>query len=86
MQGNASDLMTGLPLQSVFSSDTDAYHQTLRLMTVVYAPMEMIDLIIEAQPVLQKLFGNGWVKLACIEPDTRKTYLLNRDFTWQSIH
>ncbi len=86
MQGNASDLMTGLPLQSVFSSDTDAYHQTLRLMTVVYAPMDMLDSIINAQPVLQKLFGNGWVKLACIERDTRKTYLLNRDFTWQSIH
>ncbi len=86
MQGNASDLMTGLPLQSVYSSDTEAYHQTLRLMTVVYAPMDMLDSIIKAQPVLQKLFGNGWVKLACIEPNTRKTYLLNRDFTWQSIH
>ena len=84
MQGNASDLMTGLPLQSVFSSDTDAYHQTLRLMTVVYAPMDMLDSIIKAQPVLQKLFRNGWVKLACIEPDTQKTYLLNRDFTWKS--
>jgi uncharacterized protein YbcC (UPF0753/DUF2309 family) len=55
-------------------------------MTVVYAPSEMLDLVIRAQPVLQKLFGNGWVKLACIEPDTRKTYLLNRDFTWQIIH
>ncbi len=86
MQGNASDLMTGLPLQSVYSNDTEAYHQTLRLMTVVYTPMDMLDLVIRAQPVLQKLFGNGWVKLACIEPNTRKTYLLNRDFTWQSIH
>ncbi len=86
MQGNASDLMTGLPLQSVYSSDTEAYHQTLRLMTVVYAPMDMLDSFINAQPVLQKLFGNGWVKLACIEPNTRKTYLLDRDFTWQSIH
>ncbi|MDP3371271.1 MAG: DUF2309 domain-containing protein [Candidatus Paracaedibacteraceae bacterium] len=86
MQGNASDLMTGLPLQSVYSSDTEAYHQTMRLMTVVYAPIEMLDSIIQAQPVLQKLFCNGWIKLACIEPDTRKIYLLNRDFTWQSIH
>ena len=86
MQGNASDLMTGLPLQSVYRSDKEAYHEIQRLMTVVYAPRPMLDSIIQAQPVLQKLFGNGWVQLACIEPDTRKTYLLNRDFTWKHTH
>ncbi len=86
MQGNASDLMTGLPLQSVYSSDTDAYHEPLRLMTIVYAPCQMLDSIIKAQPILQKLFGNGWVHLACIEPDDREIRLLNRDFTWQEMH
>ena len=86
MQGNASDLMTGLPLQSVYRSDKEAYHEIQRLMTVVYAPRPMLDSIIQAQPVLQKLFGNGWVQLACIEPDTCKTYLLNRDFTWKHTH
>jgi len=35
MQGNASDLMTGLPLQSVHSSDKTSYHEPQRLMTVV---------------------------------------------------
>ena len=86
MQGNASDLMTGLPLQSVYSSDTQAYHEPQRLMCVVYAPRMMIDSIVQAQPVLQKLFGNGWVQLACIEPDSRKTYFLGRDLTWQNTH
>jgi uncharacterized protein YbcC (UPF0753/DUF2309 family) len=83
MQGNASDLMTGLPLQSVYSSDTEPYHDLQRLMTVVYAPRRLLDAIVRSQPILKKLFGNGWVQLACIEPDSRKTYLLNRDFTWQ---
>jgi uncharacterized protein YbcC (UPF0753/DUF2309 family) len=86
MQGNASDLMTGLPLQSVYNSDTQAYHEPQRLMCVVYAPRMMIDSIVQAQPVLQKLFGNGWVQLACIEPDSRKTYFLGRDLTWQNTH
>ena len=83
MQGNASDLMTGLPLQSVHLSDEEAYHEPQRLMAVVYAPRTMLDRIIQAQAVLQKLFGNGWVQLACIEPEDRKTYYLNRDLTWK---
>jgi hypothetical protein len=86
MQGNASDLMTGLPLQSVYASDTEAYHEPQRLMCVVYAPRLLLDGIIQAQPILQKLFGNGWVQLACIEPERRKTYLLDRELRWQSTH
>ncbi len=86
MQGNASDLMTGLPLQSVYSRDTEVYHDLQRLMTVVYAPRKMLDSIINLQPVLQKLFGNGWVQLVCIEPENRKNYLLSRDLTWSNTH
>ncbi|GAB3028619.1 DUF2309 domain-containing protein [Spirosoma pulveris] len=86
MQGNASDLMTGLPLQSVYASDELAYHKPQRLLTVVYAPRPLLDAIIQAQPVLQKLFGNGWVQLACIEPNDRQTYQLNRALTWQKVN
>ena len=82
MQGNASDLMTGLPLQSVFSNDDAPYHEPQRLMTVVFAPRAIIDPIIKTQPILQKLFGKGWTSLACIEPDKNQTYLLQRDLTW----
>ena len=84
MQGNASDLMTGLPLQSVCSSDRQAYHELQRLMTVVFAPKPILDDIIQVQPVLQKFFGNGWVQLACIEPVSREIYFLNRDLTWRN--
>lgn len=86
MQGNASDLMTGLPLQSVYSSDTEPYHETLRLMTVVFAPRCMLDKVIHQQPVLKKLFGNNWVQIAAIEPDNRKIYLLNKDFLWEDMN
>lgn len=84
MQGNASDLMSGLPLQSVYSSDKEAYHETVRLMTIVYAPSSFIDKIIEKQSVLQKLFHNGWVLLICIDPEnTNHHYFLDRDLTWR---
>ncbi|GAB4033382.1 DUF2309 domain-containing protein [Spirosoma gilvum] len=85
MQGNGSDLMTGLPLQSVYATDEQAYHQPQRLMTVVYAPRPLLDTIVQTQPVLQKLFGNGWVQLACLDPETNQSYLLTRDFVWQSV-
>jgi uncharacterized protein YbcC (UPF0753/DUF2309 family) len=85
MQGNASDLMHGLPLQSVYKSDTEAYHETMRLMTVVYAPHAMLEPIIIGQEILKKLFTNEWVKLVCIEPDTHQTYILRRDLTWERV-
>ncbi len=82
MQGNASDLMHGLPLQSVFKTDYEHYHQTLRLITIIYAPRILIDEIIAQQEILQKLFGNGWVTLACIEPKNREIYTLKRNLKW----
>jgi uncharacterized protein YbcC (UPF0753/DUF2309 family) len=84
MQGNASDLMSGLPLQSVYRSDKEAYHETVRLMTIVYAPSCFIDKIIEKQTVLQKLFRNGWVLLISVDPEnTNHHYFLDRDLTWK---
>lgn len=82
MQGNASDLMHGLPLQSVFKTDHEPYHEPLRLMTIVYAPPLFIDRIISQQETLQRLFGNGWVHLFCIDPTEGKTYHLQRDLKW----
>lgn len=86
MQGNASDLMSGLPLQSLYTSDTELYHEPQRLFVVVLAPQIMLDRIIKSQAILQKLLGNGWIIMAMIEPDNNNTYLLNRDFSWQEIN
>ena len=84
MQGNASDLMHGLPLQSIHKDDQSPYHQPMRLMTVVYAPRKMIDAVIVKQETLQRLFGNGWVALACVEPETGEKLMLGRDLKWQT--
>jgi uncharacterized protein YbcC (UPF0753/DUF2309 family) len=83
MQGNASDLMHGLPLQSVFTADDVPYHEPLRLTTFVYAPRSRVDAIVHEQEVLRTLFGNGWVTLACIDPENQVAYQLQRDFSWK---
>ena len=69
MQGNASDLMSGLPLQSLMSADGELYHQPLRLMTVVQAPLDRVAAVIERNDILQTLFNHGWVALTVIDPD-----------------
>lgn len=83
MQGNASDLMPGLPLQSVFSRDDIAYHQPLRLTTFVHAPTNLIDKAIYKNEILQKLFANSWVHVFCLDPRSGKVYFLKQDLIWQ---
>jgi uncharacterized protein YbcC (UPF0753/DUF2309 family) len=83
MQGNGSDLMHGLPLQSVFSKDNKAYHQPLRLTTFVNAPIDLINKAIYKNEILQKLFSNSWVHIFCLDPINNKVYSLQRDLTWQ---
>jgi len=61
--GHTGDLQLGLPWQSV-SDGERLLHEPMRLQAVVQAPLERIDEIIERNPILQKLFGNGWVACA----------------------
>ena len=85
MQGNGSDLMHGLPLQSVMMTDEESYHDPQRLLTVIYAPRTKINPIIERQEILKTLFYNGWVKLVAIEPEQNQAYELDRQGQWHLI-
>ena len=85
MQGNASDLMHGLPVQSVSSTDDRAYHTPQRLLTVVLAPRATIDLIIGRQPVLRQLFFNRWVHLIALDPLETKAFRLAGEGDWREV-
>lgn len=78
MQGNGSDLMHGLPLQSVMSTDEERYHQPQRLLVVVHAPRDRVFAVIERQPVLKTLFENHWLHLLVIDPQTEEFYQFNQ--------
>ena len=82
MQGNSSDLMHGLPLQSVNSTDAINFHQPQRLLTIIYAPRENVSAIINRQEILKTLFFNAWVHLVVIEPTEKRAYQLQTTGEW----
>ena len=64
--GHEGDLRLGLPWQSVATGQR-LVHEPMRLLAVIQAPLARIDMVIERNPILQRLFGNGWVSVAARE-------------------
>jgi hypothetical protein len=82
IQGNASDLMTGLPLQALYTSHGQAYHTPMRLMVIVRASCSMITTILGENTVLNDLVRHGWIVLSAIDPQTHQATCLQRNLTW----
>ena len=61
--GHSGDLRLGLPWQSVADGDL-LRHEPLRLLAVIQAPLDRIDVVVDRNPILQRLFGNDWVGVA----------------------
>lgn len=79
LQGNGGDLKVGLPMQSLFGDDGSAFHVPQRLLTVVLAPFDLVESVVASNDILERLFGNGWVSLVVIDPETGKAMRWRRN-------
>ena len=85
VQGNGGDLKMGLPLQSLKASDTEMYHQPLRLTTIIHAPIERVESIIRDHKHLQMLLDNEWMYLKVIDAssDAHTIRSYTKNFKWR---
>ena len=68
VQGNGGDLKMGLPLQSLFQSDNETYHQPLRLSVLIQAPLTRVIDILSSNENLKTLMDNEWIYLMVMDP------------------
>ncbi|SDF40710.1 DUF2309 domain-containing protein [Cellulophaga baltica] len=68
VQGNGGDLKMGLPLQSLFATDDEMYHQPLRLSVVIQAPISRVKSILDRNEKLKSLLDNKWIYLMVMDP------------------
>ncbi|MFN5322824.1 MAG: DUF2309 domain-containing protein [Planctomycetota bacterium] len=70
MDGAASDLRTGLSAQMV------EIHDPVRLLFVIETRPEHFLGIMQRNPTIRRLCGNGWVQVATLSPDSDEIQLL----------
>lgn len=70
--GNYSDLKIGLPTQSVIS-EGEAYHEPVRLLTFMEAPLEKVGKAVE-NSLAQPFILNEWIRPIIIDKEAKKVY------------
>ncbi|MDG5774916.1 DUF2309 domain-containing protein [Haloarculaceae archaeon H-GB2-1] len=82
-QGNGGDLMTGLPLQSLYAADDVPYHQPIRLSTVVHAPVDTVTEILASNDEIRELLDNGWLSVTVVDPEQdNRAFHYDGDLEW----
>jgi uncharacterized protein YbcC (UPF0753/DUF2309 family) len=70
--GNYSDLKIGLPTQSVIL-DGKAYHEPVRLLTFMEAPLEKVGKAVE-NSIAKTFILNEWIRPIIIDKEAKKVY------------
>ena len=67
MQGNASDLLSGLPWQSVMQSDQEFYHAPLKIVGSDSSTKGICETLLNQDSAFHQKVQNGWIRLASID-------------------
>lgn len=70
--GNYSDLKIGLPIQSVYL-DGKAYHEPVRLISFVEAPLEIVGKAVE-NSIAKPFILNEWIRPVIVDREAKKVY------------
>lgn len=84
LEGNAGDLRTGLPWQSVHDG-AQLQHDPLRLNVMIEAPTEAMNAIIEKHEMVRHLLDNGWLHLYAIDEEGHLTLKYDGNFAWKPV-
>jgi uncharacterized protein YbcC (UPF0753/DUF2309 family) len=84
MSGPWGDLRLGLAKQTVMNGEVP-YHEPMRLLTVVEAPRERIDKLIERHDVLKYFYRNEWVHVVALEPEEGAFYRYRPTSEWAKL-
>ena len=86
VQGNGGDLKIGLPLQSIYQSDKELYHQPLRLSALIQAPIERVEEILARNSNVKMLLDNEWIYLMVMDPTQNNSIMrYNGAMTWETV-
>ena len=84
MQGAASDLRIGLPLQSI-KNDDQYRHEPLRLLSILRAPLASIDRVLAKHAQVRQLVANRWIRLVSLNPADNRFYEADDCGKWRQI-
>ncbi len=81
LEGPGGDLRIGLPLESVQFAGRRV-HEPLRLLAVVQAPRERLEMLIGRNAAVAQLLENGWIRLVAGSNGNDGWAERRRDGTW----
>ena len=82
MTGSCSDLRTGLPVQTVWR-DGEPYHQPMRLIVLIEAPLEMAARAVQAVVKVKSLVQGQWVRAIVLDPEKNYTPFVLEHGQWR---
>jgi len=84
LEGNAGDLRTGLPWQSVHDGEK-LQHEPLRLNVIIEAPIDAMNDVLEAHPSVRELCDNGWLQLLAMDETGSVSQRYLGDLSWEPV-